>query len=144
MTKRRLGFSLVEVTLALGIAAFCLLAAFALLPIGAQTHRAAIGDTEAVGILSAIVSDMRATSKSATTSAQFSIAFGTSKDVYFDEARRPTPSSAGAKYRATISFPANSTTTATLAAIQITWPAVADPAIASTSRLATVTAYDRQ
>jgi uncharacterized protein (TIGR02598 family) len=32
-------FSLVEVTLALGIAAFCLIALFGLMPVGVQTNR---------------------------------------------------------------------------------------------------------
>src|SRR4051794_39021241 len=97
--RDRFGFSLVEVVLALGIASFCLLAASALLPIGAQTHRAAIGDGESVGILSAIVSDLRATPKSVLSSTQFSITFGTSKDLYFDESGRPVASSTNAKYR---------------------------------------------
>ena len=38
-------FSLVEVTLALGIAAFCLIAVFGLMPVGVQTNRNAISQT---------------------------------------------------------------------------------------------------
>ena len=48
-------FSLVEVTLALGIAAFCLLAIFGLLPVGIKSQQNAIGQTVAAGIATGIV-----------------------------------------------------------------------------------------
>jgi hypothetical protein len=54
------GFSLVELTLALGVAAFCLIAIFGLMPVGLQTSRNATSQTAATGILSSIVSDLRA------------------------------------------------------------------------------------
>ena len=54
-------FSLVEVTLALGIAAFCLIAVFGLVPVGVQTNRNATSQTAATNILSSVVSDIRAT-----------------------------------------------------------------------------------
>ena len=53
-------FSLVEVTLALGIAAFCLMAVFGLVPVGVQTNRNATSQTAATNILSSVVSDIRA------------------------------------------------------------------------------------
>ena len=40
-------FSLVEVTLALGIAAICLVALFGLMPVGVQTNRSATSQTAA-------------------------------------------------------------------------------------------------
>jgi uncharacterized protein (TIGR02598 family) len=142
--RRSLGFSLIEVTLALGIASFCLLAVFALLPIGAQIHRAAIGETEAAGILAAVISDLRATPRAATASTQFAVTFGNAKTLYFDGDGRPISSNANAKYRVTISFPANLNTTATVATLQVTWPAAADPATNAPGRLETVAAFDRQ
>ena len=53
-------FSLVEVTLALGIAAFCLIAVFGLVPVGVQTNRNATSQTAATNILSSVVRDFRA------------------------------------------------------------------------------------
>ena len=54
-------FSLVELTLALGIAAFCLIAVFGLVPVGVQTNRNATSQTAATNILSSVISDLRAT-----------------------------------------------------------------------------------
>jgi len=53
-------FSLIEVTLALGIAAFCLLTVFALVPVALKTQRASIQQTTANQIISTIWSDLRA------------------------------------------------------------------------------------
>jgi uncharacterized protein (TIGR02598 family) len=51
-------FSLVEVTLALGIAAFCLVTVFALLPVALKTQQASIQQTTANTIASQIVADL--------------------------------------------------------------------------------------
>jgi hypothetical protein len=56
-------FSLVEVTLAIGIAAFCLIAVFGLMPVGVQTNRNATSQTGATNIIPAVVADLRATPK---------------------------------------------------------------------------------
>src|SRR6476659_10477120 len=77
-------FSLVEVTLALGIAAFCLIAVFGLMPVGVQTNRNATSQTAANNIMAAVVADLRATPKNSTTSTQFGIIFGTNTTLYFD------------------------------------------------------------
>ena len=61
--RRVHAFSLVELTLALGIAAFCLLAVFGLMPIGVQTNRNTISQTAAANIMAAVIADMRAASK---------------------------------------------------------------------------------
>ena len=60
-------FSLVEVTLALGIAAFCLIAVFGLMPVGVQTNRNATSQTAATNIMAAVIADLRATPKARTT-----------------------------------------------------------------------------
>src|SRR5437764_14196767 len=77
-------FSLVEVTLALGVAGFCLIAVFGLLPIGVQTNRNATSQTAATNIMAAVVADLRATPTFNTTSTQFGIPFGTNATRYFD------------------------------------------------------------
>src|ERR1700674_3846005 len=98
------GFSLVEVTLALGVAAFCLIALFGLLPLGVQTNQSSISQTAAASVLSSVVADLRATPKTSLTSPQYDITFGTAKLLYFDgEGRAVTPMdpSATPTYRVT-------------------------------------------
>jgi len=132
----RFGFSLVEVTLALGIAAFCLISVSGLLTTGLQTKRTATSQTAATGVLAAVISDLRATLKTSPTSSQFGITFGTQKTLFFDSGGRaadsmvpgsPTPFEP--RYRLTVSFPAS--TGATYATLKVTWPAAVDPATAT-------------
>ena len=66
-------FSLVEVTLALGIAAFCLIAVFGIMPVGVQTNRNATSQTAATSIMAGVIADLRATPTFNTTSTQFGI-----------------------------------------------------------------------
>src|SRR6266516_6437026 len=75
--RRLHAFSLVEVTLALGIAAFCLIAVFGLVPIGVQTNRNATSQTAATNIMAAVAADLRATQRCVETSTQFQITLGT-------------------------------------------------------------------
>src|SRR5207245_8150641 len=81
-------FSLVELTLALGIGAFCLITVFGLIPIGVQTNRNATSQTRATNIMAAVVADLRATPTTSGTwtgtSSQFCIPLGTSTTLYFD------------------------------------------------------------
>jgi type II secretory pathway pseudopilin PulG len=66
-------FSLVEITLALGVAAFCLLAVFGLVPVGVQTNRNATSQTAATNVMSAVIADMRATPKTYDNSKTYSV-----------------------------------------------------------------------
>jgi uncharacterized protein (TIGR02598 family) len=135
-------FSLVEVTLALGIAAFCLIAVFGLMPVGVQTNRNATSQTAATGIVASVIADMRATPRSATTSAQYAIEFGTAKTLYFDGAGQFTTSlGANSRYRVSITFP-SSPSGLSYADVNITWPAAATPANASGS-VEMFAAFDR-
>lgn len=135
-------FSLVEVTLALGIAAFCLIAVFGLMPIGVQTNRNATSQTAATGIVASVIADMRATPRTATTSAQYAIEFGTAKTLYFDGAGQfTTLLGANSQYRLSITFPA-SPSGLRYADVNITWPAAATPANASGS-VEIFAAFDR-
>lgn len=52
------GFSLVEVTLALGITAFALLAVVGLLPVAIESGRNSIAKTEAAGLLSRVMAEL--------------------------------------------------------------------------------------
>ena len=96
-------FSLVEVTLALGIAAFCLIAVFGLMPVGVQTNRNATSQTAATNILAAVVADLRATPTTCTKSTQFGIQFGAPTTLYFDGQGRASCDSAGSqKYQTAV------------------------------------------
>jgi len=144
-----MGFSLVEVTLALGIAAFCLIALFGLLPLGIQTNQNSISQTAAASVLSSVVADLRATPKTSLTSLQFEITFGTAKILYFDGEGRavaPTDVNATPRYRVTIAFPPSpaGSFAPTFVSLKISWPALVDPATTAPAGLIdTFTALDR-
>jgi uncharacterized protein (TIGR02598 family) len=143
------GFSLVEVTLALGVAAFCLIAVFGLMPVGVQTNRNATSQTRVTNIMTAAIADLRATTKTpgtwTGTSSQFCIALGTSTTLYFDSEGRCSSNLAGtispcgvawvppvqARYQVNVTFP--STGNLTYAGLKVTWPAAATVANASGS-----------
>lgn len=126
------GFSLVEVTLALGIAAFCLIATFGLLPVGIQSNQNAISQTAAASVLSSVVADLRATPKGNPSSPLYDITFGTPKLAYFDgEGRSVSPAdpNASPRYRVTITFHASSAGAfaPAFASLKVSWPALVDP-----------------
>ena len=136
-------FSLVELTLAMGIGAFCLIAGFGLMPIAVQTNRNATSQTRATNIVAALTADLQATPKTpgtwTGTSAQFCIPLGTSTTLYFDSQGRCSNDLAGTtgacgvtwspalqtRYRANITFP--STGNLTYAQLKVTWPSPVDP-----------------
>ena len=127
------GFSLVEVTLALGIAAFCLITLLGLLPLGIQTNQNAVSQTAAASILSSVIADLRATARATPTSAQYDITFGRAKLLYVDDQGRavtPADPNAAPRYRIMITFPTSpeGRFAPTFVSLRITWPALADPA----------------
>ena len=135
-TRLAEAFSLVEVALALGVAAVSLLVIFSLLPIGLQTNQRSIEQTASVDILSAVAADLRATPLTAprggaTTSTQFGInvpAGGStgSTTLFFNSAGQASSSQqSDSRYRVTINFVANGggAKTATFADLKVTWPA---------------------
>jgi len=155
MKRGSSAFSLVEVALALGIAAFCLIAIFGLMPVGVQTNRNATSQTSATNIVAAVMADLRATPKTNNTSSQFAITFGTAKTLYFDGAGEFSIDVNGSikvdgtawspplqtRYRLNITFPL-SPTGLSYADVKLTWPAAATPANASGS-VETFAAFDR-
>jgi uncharacterized protein (TIGR02598 family) len=143
-------FSLVEVTLALGIAAFCLIAVFGLMPVGVQTNRNATSQTAATNILSSVVSDIRASPKGHANSAKYGIrrSKGNTTTVYFDgQGQFTTSLGANSRYRLyakiypTVAQPPY---LATYAYLKVTWPAAVDPlspTIAPSGSVETVATY---
>lgn len=139
------GFSLIEVTIALAVAAISLIAMFGLLPIGIQTNRAAIGQTDARAILSSVIADMRATPAANTTSSVFGITFATSTTLYFDgTGRSSTVLDGNSRYRLIVSFPPSppGAFAPTYVHLRVIWPAAANPTSA-TDFTETFAAFDR-
>jgi uncharacterized protein (TIGR02598 family) len=126
-------FSLAEVTVALGIAAFCLIAIFGLLPAGLNANKAGIQQNAAANLAAMIASDLRATPATANTSAIFSIAIPTAGTTSFLTETGAATDMGTADFRAvvTISSPPAGTRTASTARILITSPAAATNATAS-------------
>lgn len=151
-------FSLVEVTLALGVAAFSLIAIFGLLVTGTQTNHTAIEQTASSDILTAVAADLRATPKTtppggAATSPQFSISIPanpvgatTTSTLYFNaQGRSSTTLKTDSRYLLTVNFlPTGSgTRTATFVDLKMTWPAAAATTGANTGAAETFVALNR-
>jgi len=139
MTRQSRGpssFSLVEVTLALGVAAVSLLVIFSLLPIGLQTNQRSIEQTASADILSAVGADLRATPVTnprggGATSTQFGInipaagSTGTTTLFFNSPGQFSTSQQSDSRYRMTVTFPSSGggAKTATFADLKVTWPA---------------------
>jgi type II secretory pathway pseudopilin PulG len=156
-------FSLVELTLAIGLISLCLVAVIGLIPVGVQTNRNATSQTAATNIITAVVADLRATPKANSTSAQFGIIFGTTpRTLYFDNAGEFSCDSAGVqkfnpvtgsctdswspplqlRYRLTITW--SGCSGLCYGDLKMTWPAAADPlTTAPSGSVETFAAFDR-
>jgi type II secretory pathway pseudopilin PulG len=146
------GFSLVEVTLALGVAAICLLALLALLPVASKTQQTGMQQTTANQIISQINSVLRADVSlppgqankvcgdppDPNTPCNWSALHGHWRDVaapdtmYFTNEGRQTGSLNGsppddAVFRAKITYRFPPSDTTSLADIAVNWPAAVDP-----------------
>ena len=137
---KRHAFSLVEVTLALGVAGVSLLTIFALLPVGVRTNQIAIEQTASTDILSAVAADLRATPVTtprgrAAVSPLFAIgipanpvAASTSTTLFFTAQGQSSVSlQTDSRYRVTITLLPNGAgaRTATFVDLKATWPAAA-------------------
>jgi uncharacterized protein (TIGR02598 family) len=141
------GFSLVEVALALGIAAFSLVTLMALIPVGLHNYQQADNQTVMVNLATMVVQDLNTSTGTTTSRFQFPIpttyaATPPLQTVYVDSSGYAPagslnqPPTASSVYRITVSFiypdtPPNTSPVATVARILITSPALADPAPAS-------------
>lgn len=160
MNERLASFSLVEVTLALGVAAVSLLAILGLLATGTKINHTAFEQTSSSDILTAVAADLRATPKtsplgSATPSPQFGITIPANPvpspapsptTLYFSSGgQSSTTSSSDSRYRLTATFLPNGPGehTATFVDLRITWPAAADPTSVSTEAAEMFVALDR-
>lgn len=132
------GFTLVEVTLALGIAVFCLVVIFGLMNVGINTSSASVEQTVATNILAAVASDLRAApTPSANTSG--TITPGAASAVYgltlpvngatggnttrsLDSTGQLLGGTVPARYQLDVSTISGTSRGATLARITVSWP----------------------
>ncbi len=141
-------FSLVELTLALGVAAFCLIAVLGMLPVSLKTQQASINQTKANAIISQIAADLRADVRlpPGQASKEQDQGFGlhghwltvsVPDTLYFTNegkqtgsayASPPPPAPPDAVFRATITYLFPPTLSTSIAGITVTWPAAVDPA----------------
>jgi type II secretory pathway pseudopilin PulG len=140
------GFSLVEVTLALGVAALCLLGLLGLLPVGAKTQQASIQQTTANQIISQIYSALRADVRMPPGQeskicgddvCDWRLLHGNWRNraapdtLYFTNNAKQIGLNgsppAGAVFRAKITYRFPPSETTSLADIRVSWPAQVDP-----------------
>jgi uncharacterized protein (TIGR02598 family) len=139
-------FSLVEVTLALGVASFCLVAVLGLLPTALKTQQAGAQQTIANQVMTVILADLRADVRLPPGQASKEQASGlglhghwaqvaTPDTLYFTNQGKMTgtvngspPADAALRAKITYLFPPNSSTS--VATIVVSWPAPVDPATA--------------
>ena len=144
----RKAFSLVEIVMALGVAAFCLVAVFGLLPVGLHTSQAAVDQTNANRILAAVAVDLRATAPGQSTTQQYRLAIpgsgaGTATTLYLDASGGSAASiQADSRYRLTVIFPPTAGgRAASLVDLKVSWPAPVAPS-STTSFVETLVAMD--
>ena len=153
-TRKASGFSLVEVTLALGVAAVCLIVLLGLMPATLKTQQSSIQQTTANQIIAQIHSFLRADVRlppgqykqvcpdppDPDDPCDWDNLHGHWGDVaqpdtmYFTNAakqtgsvRQPNNIPADAVFRATITYKAPPTETTSLATIRVSWPAPVNP-----------------
>jgi len=135
--QKQSAFSLVELVIAIGVAAASLIPISGLLLVGMQATQSSSEQTTAANIGMAVVADLLS-SGTATQSQQFGITVpaATISTFYIDEKGSAntsfsnpnftSPPGANARYRVTVGFaPAVGTRQATLVHVMVTWPAVA-------------------
>jgi len=132
-------FSLVEVTLAIGVAAFCLLAVLGMLPVALKTQQASVQQTTTNEIISQIAEDLRAAARlpPGQVSKQFNLKgyWATANEpqvLYFTNEGENTgsaysapvsPVPTDATFMVTITYRQPPTDTTSLADIVVSWPA---------------------
>ena len=152
----RLGFSLVEVAIALGLAALCLLPVMALLPVSVKTNQAAIQQTTANSLISGIAADLNAAARlpNGLRSKQFDLpsrwedAYAPTV-LYFENDGSPINTSnitgvpTNAVFRATVTYRQPPTITTSVASIEISWPAAQEDPTKVTGSSAMFVAINR-
>jgi uncharacterized protein (TIGR02598 family) len=135
------GFTLIEVTLALGVASFAMLAIFGLLPAGLLSSQTSTQQTLATNIASAIIADMTQVPSASAIAASSPAVSGTSaeyhidvtktypstapKQFYVDGSGALQTSAATARYSVSLTLLQSGSRQAANGMITIAWPAAA-------------------
>jgi type II secretory pathway pseudopilin PulG len=145
-------FSLIEIVIAIGVAAFCLIAVLGLLPVALKTQQASVQQTTATQILSQVAASLRAAVRYPPGLAQqlqdpdkilhgHWAKVGTPDTLYYTiegiqtGGVSPGGPPADAVFRLTLTYLFPPTDTTSLANITVTWPAQVDPATGTPSGL---------
>lgn len=91
------GFSLVEVTMALGLVSFCLVAMLGLLPVGLKGAKTSSEQLTALQVLLSVENDYRAATTQSSTHYGIPLSSGTGT-FFVDNAFKKTNSAANAEY----------------------------------------------
>jgi uncharacterized protein (TIGR02598 family) len=128
-SRSQKAFSLVELTLAMGVSSFCLLSILGVLPVGLASNQNSRERTAAASLARGIVADLRALAQtpSLTSSPQYALQLSRAfSEVYLAEDGTKLPDKENARYLATVTTNASSPTA--FVNIRITWPAAATAA----------------
>lgn len=162
LARRAAGFTLVEVTLALGIAVFALVVMFGLLNVGVASSTASFEQTVATGILSSVAADLRSAPRITVAPAAGdstsnpkslvyklelppAVAAGATPTfsavpaiVYLDASGQipDTNTPAPRRYRLSVWTRPGVDRQPTLARVLVSWPATADPAATTGAKVA--------
>jgi len=139
---RTTAFSLVELVLALGVAAFCLIAVLGTLPVALKTQQAGVQQTKANAIISYIVDELRADVRLPPGKASQVQGNWSSLHGHWGTVAQPDtlfftndgqlisvvqgtcpPAPANATFRATLTYMKPPTLTTSIAQITVSWPA---------------------
>jgi uncharacterized protein (TIGR02598 family) len=134
-------FSLVEVTFALGLAAFCLITLLGLLAVGLKTQQASVQQTTANTICSQIVADLSAAQRlpPGQQSKQFNlhgrwaeqrtpdVLYFTKDGTFIPNSTNQETAPADSVFRATITYLQPPVETTSLADITVSWPPQVNP-----------------
>ncbi|XHR29708.1 MAG: hypothetical protein ACFUZC_03940 [Chthoniobacteraceae bacterium] len=132
-TKRSAAFSLIEVSLALGIVAFCIPSIVGLLSVGMSNNQISSEQIVGTGILTAVSSDLRATPAASASSQQFNIAIPASTEeqketIYLTQEGKIVATALDAYFLVTVTFLSSNNVVgdnSTLANVKVSWPAKA-------------------
>jgi len=128
-SRRPSGFSLVEVTLAIGIIALTILSTLGLLGVGMGMNRDSVAQTGAASLVREIVADLQMLNDWSSPSPRLEITPGTPKMFYVTYNGDIIPASnttaqqrIDASYRVDVSFGANSASTPPTLHMVVSWP----------------------
>ncbi len=156
------GFSLVEVTIALGIAAFCLVVVYGLLSVAVNTSSLSVEQTGATSLLATVASDLRTAPPNpfpltANSQPVKTLVYGLTiplpvtatpgpapspTPLYIDANGQKVPTATTAAYQLNVWLTPGVGRDATVARLMLTWPPSTSLASA-TSSVETLVALDR-